>query len=147
MSRSIIFKRDEKKKDLNPIWRGVGCLLFVVVFAISYAVSWFAIDYVGRENMRWQIAGRTAEVSGGLRALRGQFEAQMPWVLYADNETGARYVTGDLVLPALSSLVVALFVYALATLLWGYGRGYRVDPRDVRTSTAVQRKKKIRRCR
>jgi hypothetical protein len=41
----------EKKKRMNPIWRGVGCVMIVVVTAIGYFfANWFLLANV---SQRW----------------------------------------------------------------------------------------------
>ena len=39
-------QKTAKKKVLNPIWRGIGCLLMVIVPAISYGLAIFLIPIV-----------------------------------------------------------------------------------------------------
>jgi len=31
-------RKSEKKREMNPIWRGIGCILIVIVPVISYAL-------------------------------------------------------------------------------------------------------------
>lgn len=38
-------KEDEAKKEIHPIWRGIGCLLTILTPVISWAAALVLIDY------------------------------------------------------------------------------------------------------
>ncbi|MEK7312769.1 MAG: hypothetical protein AAB382_12420 [Chloroflexota bacterium] len=141
MSRSTFFKREEKKKDMNPVWRGVGCLLFFIVFGLSYWGSTVLIDTLTEPDSKIQLPRQIAMVPSALRTMQRQFRAAAPWNL------DGKHRVGDFIVPTLIAFVLASFFYGFIAVVWGFVRGNRTDPRDVRTPTAVSRKRKIRRCR
>ena len=147
MSRSAVYKRDEKKNELNPVWRWIGCIMIVVVFVASYAASWIALDYItGPDFDASVLPSQLTMLPSAFRQLNNQLRDALPWLLLRTQE-GKRITVGTLVLPGLMSMVVSFLFYGLMSVAWGFLRGDTMSPLDVRTSTAVQQKRKIRRCR
>ncbi|MBM4424703.1 MAG: hypothetical protein FJ030_15175 [Chloroflexi bacterium] len=156
MSRSTVYKREEKKNELNPVWRGIGCLLIVFIFTISYVGSWMALDYLtGPDFDDSALPRQLAVLPSAFRQLNNQMRDALPWLLARTDqlpwlfgtERPRRITVGTLALPGLIAIVASVFFYGLITIAWGFVRGDTRSPLDVRTSTAVQQKRKIRRCR
>ena len=51
----------EKKKGLHPIWRGIGCLLMVLIVVMSYAGALLLVD--ANKIHRWAPVAK--EIRGG----------------------------------------------------------------------------------
>jgi hypothetical protein len=46
------------KKGLHPIWRGIGCLLIVIVIAIAYGLTRLLVpQIIASGYIPWQVAG------------------------------------------------------------------------------------------
>ncbi len=137
MSRSTFFKTDEKKRRISPWWRGVGCIMIVIIFAVSFALSsWFVDRVTDRENPL-PLPAQLEVMHGGLRTLQNQFKAQFPW-----------FGMGQYVAPAGLSLIVAMISYGLIEAIYAFVRGDINDPRDVRDWKPTSRKtRNVRKCR
>ncbi|HLB49741.1 MAG TPA: hypothetical protein VJL59_22215 [Anaerolineales bacterium] len=116
-------------------------MLFFIVFGLSYWGSTVLIDTLTEPDSKIQLPRQIAMVPSALRTMQRQFRAVAPWNL------DGKHRVGDFIVPTLVAFVLALFFYGFIAVVWGFVRGNRTDPRDVRTPTAVSRKRKIRRCR
>lgn len=111
--------RPQKKKGLHPIWRGVGCLMIVVVFGASYWIATRLIEL--NQTQRWVPPKAVASL-----------------IPYYPQYT----------VPAAVALLVALLVYGLIVVAYGFVRGPVGDPLDVRGPAPRRRPaRKIRKCR
>ena len=57
MTNYSMYKRPQKenpaKKPIHPVWRGIGCILLVLIPAISYIAAEFIV--INRSNVSWVI--------------------------------------------------------------------------------------------
>lgn len=137
MSRSTTLIKQEKKRPLSPWWRGVGCVMIVVIFAISFALSSWFVDRVTDRDHPLQLPAQLEVMHSGLRTLQNQFKAQFPW-----------FGMGRYVAPAGLSLIVAMFSYGVIEAIYAFFRGNINDPRDVRDwKPTSRRSRNVRRCR
>jgi hypothetical protein len=140
MSRSsFTFDKKDAKKKLSPWWRGVGCVMLVIIFAASFAASSWFLDRVTDPdpNARLKLPGQLAVMHGGLNELQRQFRTQFPW-----------FGLGKYVAPAALSVVVAMFSYGVIEALYAFARGDINDPRDERKwKPDSRRTRNVRKCR
>ena len=138
MSRSTVYKKEDKKKQLNPIWRGIGCLFFIFAFVTSFLLASYLIDRITASEDPLVLPAQLGFVPSALRVMTNQFRGQFPWF-------GG---IGKYIPPAGLALVIALFMYGIAAILYATFRGDISDPHDVRNWQPGGRKKRnVRRCR
>jgi len=140
MTRSTYsFKKDADKKKLNPIWRGVGCLMVVIIFTASFALaSWF-LDRVTVPNpqTRMVLPTQLKVMHGGLNELQRQLRTQVPW-----------FGLGKYVAPAGLAMVISMLSYGVVEAIYAFVRGDINDPRDERKWKPESRKtRNVRKCR
>jgi hypothetical protein len=132
-------RRVEEKKPMNPIWRGLGCLLFVAMFIASFATAiWFMNAVTDRENPL-VIPGTIGRVlPGAFRQMNAQFGDMVPYF----GRVG-KYIPA-----AILALVIAMIFFGLLTAFYSLFRGNVNDPRDARDFEAHgRRKRNVRKCR
>jgi hypothetical protein len=132
-------RRTEKAKPMNPIWRGLGCLLFVAVFIASFwAATWFMNAVTDRENPL-VIPGTVGRVlPGAFRQMNAQFGDMIPYFSRV----------GKYIPAAILASVVAVIFFGLLTAFYSIFRGNINDPRDARDfEPAGKRKRNVRKCR
>jgi hypothetical protein len=91
-------REKQTKKTLHPIWRGIGCLLIVIIPVLSYAIALLTLPLF---------------YESGLvpNALRGTMQVPT-WMWYSPIVAGfIQTVIGQ---PNLKALLVLAFVYILA---------------------------------
>ena len=71
-------KEEPEKKEIHPIWRGIGCLITVITPIISWAASLVLVDY--GEIQKWPFL---MEMSGTVRF--SDIFYQIPFVDVAAN--------------------------------------------------------------
>ena len=158
MSHSTAFKREEKKQEVNPLWRGIGCLTIVFVYIFSFIVASGAIQAITDRERPMQFSGSAAVIPSAIRGLQSQMRSQFPWKLFeleASVQLGSVTVVdkeirvGNFIVPGFAALVVSLFVYALIAAGYGVVRGNVTDKRDARGWQPEKRVKKrnVRKCR
>jgi hypothetical protein len=136
MRGSAVYK-PEVKKQMNPWWRGIGCLLVVFVFAISFAVSLWLITTLTSPDNPIQLPQQLAFVPSALRGMRSQFRTQFPW-----------FGIYDYMVPTFVALVMSVLFYGVISMIYAMFRGDISDPRDARDyQPNVRRKRNVRRCR
>jgi hypothetical protein len=151
----------EEKKEMHPVWRGIGCVTIVFVLMASFFLSSWFIDYMtscrpvpistwftdGSPEQKPQVPGcdtpptlprQISFLPSALRGMTTNFKLQFPWF-----GGMGRYVP-----PVLISLVTALLMFGLISMAYAFVRGDANDPRDVRKLDAPgPKKRKVRRCR
>jgi hypothetical protein len=45
-----------KPRQIHPIWRGIGCLMFLIIPVISIAAAWLIVDNIWTRLPYWMIA-------------------------------------------------------------------------------------------
>src|SRR5262245_2643168 len=137
MSRTNVYKDEGKGKQLNPIWRGVGCITVVVVFSLSFWLSSLFIDYVTSPESKFPWPTFLKFAPSAIRGMQAQFRGQF-----------RAFGIGQYIVPFILSLVVALLVYGIISAIYATFRGNINDPRDVRDYQPSGRKKRnVRKCR
>ncbi len=137
MTRLTVVKKEEVKQ-LNPLWRGIGCLLVIAIFIASFALStWFIAVMTDRQNPP-TLPTQIKFLPSALRNMTIQFKAQFPWF-------GG---IGQYVPPLFIALVISVIMFGIVSLIYVIFRGDGQDPRDVRNWDPPGRKKRrVRRCR
>lgn len=137
MTRLTVVKK-ESEKTLNPVWRGIGCLLIVGIFVLSFLLSsWFITVVTDRDNPP-TLPQQIKFLPAALRQMTAQFRGMLPWF-------GG---IGQYVPPLLFALVVSVIIFGLISFAYVLVRGDGNDPRDVRKWEPPGRKKRnVRRCR
>src|SRR3990172_9242324 len=126
-----IRKPEEKKKGLNPIWRGIGFILLFIVFGGSY---WAATVFLAL-NRQGAFRQYIPVPPSAMSALQAQMAAKIP-------------VLGAYIVPVGFALVISIFFFTFLTIVYGLLRGPVTDPRDVRgPSRKRSGGRKIRKCR
>ncbi len=144
MSHSATFKKEEKKKELNPLWRGIGCLTIVFVFGFSF---WLSSMLIATVTTREFVASVRAPDSNfpkvlrfapaAIRDIQAQFKAKYP-----------AFGIGEYVAPFGLALVVSLLTYGIVAMVYAFARGNTIDSRDVRNYQPTNRKRRnVRKCR
>jgi hypothetical protein len=130
--------KKEEAKQLNPVWRGIGCLLIIGIFVASFGISTWFIDRVTDRANPPTLPQQIKFLPAALRGMTAQFRGMLPWF----GGIG-RYV------PSLFfALVVSVLMFGMVSLAWVIIRGDGNDPRDVRKWEPPGRKKRrVRRCR
>lgn len=140
--RSAVVKKEEKK-PLNPMWRGVGCLLFVAIFITSFILSIWLVGAVTSTENPLPLPSQLRVVPSALRQMKSQFGEMIPVVLTPEIGRAGRYVP-ELVI----TLVVSVIIFGLVTAFYSIFRGSPNDPRDARDyQPAGRRKRNVRKCR
>jgi hypothetical protein len=124
---------------MNPIWRGIGCLLFVAVLIAAFMVATWFIESVTNRDAPLVIPGTIGRVlPGALRQMQAQFGDMIPYF----GRIG-KYV------PALVlAIVVNTLIFGFITAFYSIFRGSINDPRDARDFEAHgRRKRNVRKCR
>ena len=152
------FKRAERKQEINPWWRGIGCGMIVVVYILSFIIASGAIQAITDTERPVQFSGSAAVIPSAIRGLQSQMRSRFPWKLFELEESvqlGSMTVVdkeirvGNFIVPGGAAFVVSLFVFALLTAGYGFVRGNVTDERDARGWQPEKRVKKrnVRKCR
>ncbi len=130
---------------MNPIWRGIGCLIIVGLGVSSFALSYFGIQAIKdqRADYRFfEFSGTPVGVNYRMfESAENQIRGYLKPVPFGFGALAAPYV-----MPAGFSLVIALLSYAVITVIYASFRRPITDPLDVR-SASPKRKRKVRKCR
>lgn len=110
----------EEKREIHPIWRGIGCILIVIIPLMAYASAVLLID----ENAQ----------RGWFRIPPDINNIPIPAFL-ATNLPG--WIVNDFYAKLLVAFLFALIFFALFTVLYSFayrlGGGYRPSPVDAPT--------------
>lgn len=138
MTRSVIMKKEEKKKDINPVWRGIGCLLIIAIFIVAFFVANWFISAVTDPETPLALPPQLSVLPSAFRIMRRQFGDAIPWF--------GRM--GQYIPELLLAVVVAVIMFGIITAVWSLFRGNINDPRDARKfEVEGRRKRNVRRCR
>lgn len=132
-------RKVEEKKPMNPMWRGIGCLLFVAILIAAFMISTWFIDAVTNREAPLVLPGTIGRVlPGALRQMQAQFGDMVPYF----GRMG-KYI------PALVlAIVVDVLIFGFLTAFYSIFRGNVSDPRDARDfETSGRRKRNVRKCR
>jgi len=162
MRGSAVYK-PEVKKTMDPRWRGVGCVMVVFIFALSFVLSlWLITGLTSTSNNKLESAGEFLEsflqimgfastspdyhidvprqlafVPSALRGMRSQFRAQFPW-----------FGIYEYMVPTFVATVMSVLFYGVISMVYAFLRGDINDPRDARNYQAPgRRKRNVRKCR
>jgi len=140
--RSAVVRKEEKKK-ISPVWRGVGCLLAVAIFIVSFILAeWINSTLTDRANPP-VLPAQLKVLPLAFRQMNVLFIFDIPYFGRSDLYVNPRYLT-DLLLAGVS----ATLIFGLITALYSLFRGNINDPRDARTyQPAGRRKRNVRKCR
>ncbi|MBS1250277.1 MAG: hypothetical protein MAG431_01870 [Chloroflexi bacterium] len=59
--RGVIRKEDKRQEGTHPIWRGIGCIMIILILAMSYAGASLLVD----ENKVQKWVPVPKEIQGG----------------------------------------------------------------------------------
>ena len=130
-------RREKPKEQMNPIWRGVGCLMIVVIGGGSFFLSVFLINLAIKQN--WPYAFALAQIGSELVRRVGAIPV-------IGNLPIGEHRLGWYGLPAGLAVLATILAYGVVTFFWGFASHPGVDPLDVR-SPARKKKRKVRKCR
>jgi hypothetical protein len=136
MTRLTVTKKEEVKQ-LNPMWRGIGCLLSVAIFITSFLLSsWFITVVTDRANPP-ALPKQLSFLPSALRGMTAQFKGVVPW-----------FGIGQYIPALFIALVVSIIMFGLISLIYVIIFGERADPREVRKfAPPGLKKRRTRRCR
>ena len=87
--------RPERRWKVHPVWRGIGCIMMIIIPIVSWAIASLFVDA--------NKAGRWLDVPAGLDAPAG---VDIP------------FLTTDLIVTALVALVVAVLLFGAYTIFY-----------------------------
>jgi hypothetical protein len=110
-------KTNQKSWAIHPVWRGIGCILMVIIPFMSYAAAVILLD----ENRK-----------------RGWFDipAEIRAIPVPDfiSRTLPAWVASDFYAKILMAVFLALVIFGLLTVFYSFayrlGGGYRLSPMD-----------------
>lgn len=122
------------RKGINPIWRGIGCVTFVLLtLGVYFGVGW-AIEAINTANRAEPFL--TGPLAGGIRTLPIEiYTYEFPravtefGTLRFDPPLRRIPITFD-VLNGLVALLVAVLMYALMVMIWAFINPPRLGPKD-----------------
>lgn len=122
-----------RRKSPSPVWRGVGCLLLFLVFGGGYAGALYVMDYFNPYK--------------NIQHLKG-IDPTFVNLIYAAQ--AAPYAPHSVALGL--ALLIALFIFAIISIVWAVVRTEPIDPHAVRLSDVAKaygktKKRNIRKCR
>lgn len=57
MSKHYVYRQVKPQpRQIHPVWRGIGCLMFLVIPIISIATAWLVVDKIWTLLPYWMIA-------------------------------------------------------------------------------------------
>ncbi|MBI3243931.1 MAG: hypothetical protein HYZ49_16735 [Chloroflexi bacterium] len=130
-------RRDKPKEQMNPIWRGVGCMMVVIIGGGSFFLSMFLLDLWIEQN--WPYAFVVAQL--GSQLARG-----VGAVPVIGNVAFGAHKIGWYIMPSVLALLATMLTYGIVTVFWGFFSKPGVSEFDVRTP-APKKKRKVRKCR
>lgn len=112
------------KPDVNPIWRGIGCIMMVVIPVISYLLSLFIVNMGVAQNwpMPYQLMGYPV-----LPPLFSKSDALLPIVLWIQQQQNLYAI---LLLTIAFIVVIGGFVIWLYTAIYAQVGPPRYGPLD-----------------
>lgn len=124
---------DQPKKGISPLWRGVGCLMFIVLTIGMYFAADLAIDAVNTANRAKPF------LPGALRAGIPRAEVvlidyKIPPSMKVNGEPVPRpieriYIHFDIVAVAVT-LFLAIIAFSLVSLFWAMLNPPKLGPKD-----------------
>jgi len=136
MTRLTVTKKEEVKQ-LNPMWRGIGCLLSIAIFITSFLIaSWFIAVVSDRDNPP-TLPPQLSFLPAALRGMTAQAKGAVPW-----------FGIGQYMPALFIALVIAIIMFGLISLIYVIVFGERADPREVRKYDPPNlKRRRTRRCR
>ncbi len=127
-------KEEKKSKELGSAWRGIGCMMLVVLTVVSYYATGYLIQAINVSN-------RAEPFLPG--ALRSGIPNQ-PWVLYDYKFPSPAREFGPIKFdPPLThipiqlmpvqlavTLMVSILLFGLSVVVWGIVNPPKLGPRD-----------------
>ena len=106
-SRSVLRESTLKRKQLNPVWRGVGCITLVALTISSYFLAGMVLDLNQQQNF----------LPFALRATDG-LRIRAIQVPGTPTTFGPYFISASLLVQIFVALVVAILLYAVMTVLY-----------------------------
>lgn len=135
MGRMFRIREAKKpKKGVNPLWRGIGCVTFVLLtLGVYFGVGW-AIEAINEANRREPFL--TGPLAGGIRTLPIEiYTYEFPRAvtefgpLRFDPPLRRIPITFD-ALNGMVALLTAILLYALMTMIWAFVNPPKLGPKD-----------------
>jgi hypothetical protein len=122
------------KKGINPIWRGIGCVTFLLLtVGVYFGVGW-AIDAINEANRAEPFL--TGPLAGGIQTLPvNLFTYEFPRAvtefgpLRFDPPLRRIPINFDL-LNGFVALLVAVLAYAAMVVVWAFFKPPKLGPKD-----------------
>ena len=130
-------RREKPKSQMNPIWRGVGCVMVVVIGGGSFFLSIVVLNIAVEQN--WPYAFAVAQLGSQLATRVGSIPV-------IGNLAFGAHKIGWYIMPAGLALLATLITYGLVTLFWSLFSQPGVSEFDIR-SAAPKKKRTVRKCR